>query len=212
MAGNKTSGYFSPLVAETEYTDEIINEVFRFHGERKLRKYRVQRDWLTFADKIGYKTLGILCQNLQQQDMDKIILPDWLEHPDLKHLNPPCWRDQVGQLLQVGVQDFNILFVDKEPAEKNAIIACLLAATFVTHCNAMQSVFNNLSLPVNNKGYPPESPFKALVILLRQYPTEKQLLEAVDEQCNLIQQMMLRYYLYALNIHFDSTLYFLAET
>ena len=188
------------------------------HDTLLSRRYRLHRNWLKFAHNLGQKILLTLCQDLQKHDIRLLTLPDWIEHPDIGNLHPNLWQNAAYQLLQKEENELKE-FLDfshsneiltEQAAKNNAIIACLLASAFVIHKDEMQPLFEKLTLPLDDKGLPPLSPYRILALLISQYPNEKQLLDTVSKVYNARQLALLRYYLYALNIRLEPTLQFLA--
>jgi len=138
--------------------------------------------------------------------------PDWVAHPDLVQHAPARWFEEAWRSWQDAGQDWPRLHKalrPRGPEEPNAIVAALQHQAFQRAPPAHRAVLADFDLIDPETGAPFRSPFKALSRLLSRHTSEADLIEAARARSGPEATLILRYYLYALNLRLEPTLAFL---
>ena len=180
-----------------------VHQFLNYAQETLLsRHYRVTRDWRFFCQSLEFTSLEAIVTTLKTIDLNTIELPPWVEHSDLRELNPVYWTEQAHALVQQSSTALKSLI--KQSCSKqdagNAILALILHAAFSVNRQEMQIVFERLELSLDLKKYPPISPYLTLSTLIKSYQTETSVFESIKQNFSPKQLGLLRYYLYSINI------------
>lgn len=208
------SYYYNPKLVEHFGSIGEVHKFMQYAGQTFLsRQYRLTRNWRLFAQSVDCSLITELISCLQNVDLDAIILPPWVEHPDLGKLHPIFYTDKADKLLNQENSRLRELIEEKDLQldEGNAILAFIFHAIFSLNRQEMIPVFEKFQLPIDSQDYPPESSYLTFSKLTQFYTNETSLLGAIEKEFTLKQLALFRYYLYAINIQLEQNYSFLAE-
>jgi hypothetical protein len=180
-----------------------VHDFMQYARETFLSKsYRLTRNWCGLAQSLGLPLLEQMLQPLQGCDLAGIALPPWLAHPDLGQQDPQRWYADAQAVLQQGGSTLAALMHDPQaqPNRGNAILALLLHSAFANERQYMVPVFQRFGLAIDENGYPPVSPYRAVSTLLQFASDDAALQARVERECDALQGGWMRYYLEAINV------------
>jgi len=207
------------LLAHFGDVDRLHDFLFYAHETLLSRHYRATRDWVGWSMQCTPGQLAALLAPLTERPM---AMPPWVDHPDLGLCHPERWYASAYACFEDAGRDWARLcsaLAPRDEASRNAMVAALLHQGFAQHYAQRDTPFAELGLLDAPASLPLASPYRALVRLLPQCaddPTgcdqalcDQALCAQVAQQHGELPSLLLRYYLYALNLRLRPELSFL---
>ncbi|MCB9528219.1 MAG: hypothetical protein H6703_15665 [Myxococcales bacterium] len=189
--------------------DALHDFLYYAHATFLSKQHRAARDWSAWAARQDPDDLTRL---LDAVTAEPVPSPAWVAHPDLGPYAPERWFEAAWGAWQEAGRDwrrFDAAVRRRPPAVANAIVASLLHQACERAPATHRAVFAAFDLLDAETGAPLCSPFKALGRLLPHHASEADLIEAARARCGPAAAMVLRYYVYALNLRLEPKLTFL---
>lgn len=207
--------YSQDLLKHFGSIDQLHDFLFYAHETLLSRHYRATRNWANWSICQAPAQLEELLKFITKKP---IMMPAWVEHPELGSYDPVHWFESAYQEWQAVGKSwkcFCMAIEKQEAAIANAMTAALIHQGFAHYREANAEIFEDIFTDLNLFKAGSEtllcSPYLALIKLITRFPEEKTLYRYATRRFDSQAVLLLKYYVYALNLRLEQDVAFLAS-